>query len=140
MIRHVASIAEIVEDVEATVTFYRDVLGLEVEHETGNEYAVVKVAGTLHFGIWSRRMAAESVYGNRGEALRIPLGFSVGFEVDEVAQAEAAIINRGWNIVQPMQKEPWEQVTARFLTPSGALAEIAETPWGRTIEGSPSHP
>ncbi len=35
MIRHVASIGEIVEDVEATVTFYRDVLGLEVDYDAG---------------------------------------------------------------------------------------------------------
>ena len=31
MIRHVAGIAEIVEDLDAAVRFYRDVLGLDVE-------------------------------------------------------------------------------------------------------------
>lgn len=138
MIRHVSSIAEVVEDVGAAVTFYRNVLGLEVEYEAGSEYAVIKVAGTLHFGLWSRRAAAESVFGEPDAAERIPLGFSVGFEVDEVAQAEAAIAGRGWPIVQPMHKEPWGQVTARFLTLSGALAEVAETPWARTIDQPPS--
>ncbi len=35
MIRHLAGIAEIVDDIEAAVTFYRDVLGLTVQHEEG---------------------------------------------------------------------------------------------------------
>ena len=35
MIRHVSGIAEVVDDIEAAVQFYRDILGLEVEHESG---------------------------------------------------------------------------------------------------------
>jgi len=36
MLRHVAGLAEIVEDVHAAVSFYRDVLGLTVEGDPSN--------------------------------------------------------------------------------------------------------
>ena len=51
MIRHVSSIAEVVDDVETAVQFYRDVLSLPVDHETGSGYATVKMPGLLHFAL-----------------------------------------------------------------------------------------
>ena len=132
MLRHLASIAEVVEDVDAAVRFYRDILGLEVEvHNEG--YADVTVPGTLHFGIWSRVEAAKATYGSPEAAERVPLGFTVGFEVDDVAAAEQRLADSGIEVVQPAKAEPWEQVTSRFLTPGGAFCEIAETPWARSI-------
>ena len=132
MLRHLASIAEVVEDVDAAVRFYRDILGLEVEvHNEG--YADVTVPGTLHFGIWSRVEAAKATYGSPEAAERVPLGFTVGFEVDDVAAAEKRLADSGIEVVQPAKTEPWEQVTSRFLTPGGSFCEIAETPWARSI-------
>ena len=61
MVRHLAGIAEVVEEVDAAVAYYRDVLGLSVEHDEGSTYAVVQVAGVLHFGVWARRAAVDSV-------------------------------------------------------------------------------
>ena len=63
MIRHFAGVAEIVEDFEAAVQFYRDTLGLEVE-SLSEGYATATVPGVLHFGIWSRAEAAEATYGS----------------------------------------------------------------------------
>ena len=133
MIRHLSSVAEIVEDVEAAVSFYQDVLGLTVRREEGSGYAEVDVPGVLHFGIWSRKSAAESVFGDPGAVDRIPLGFSVGFEVDTVAGASDAMKSKGWTLAQAPQEEPWGQTTSRFLSPSGALCEVAETPDARRI-------
>ena len=84
MIRHISAIAEVVDDVDAAVEFYRDVLGLTVEHQPGGGYATVEIPGVLHFSIWSRSAAAEATYGDKDTADRIPLGFSVEFEVDSV--------------------------------------------------------
>ncbi len=134
MVRHIAGIAEIVEDFEAGVAFYRDALGLEVE-VIGDGYATVKVAGTLHFGIWARSTAAEATYGSADAAERVPLGFSIGFEVDDVGTSAEQMADAGANIVQPRKVEPWQQVTSRFVSPSEALCEIAETPWARRIDG-----
>ena len=132
MLRHFASLAEIVEDFEAAVRFYEDVLKLEVER-LSEGYALVRIPGALHFGIWSRAEAAQATYGSPDAANRVPLGFSIGFEVDKVGSATEALISAGVEIVQPEKTEPWGQVTSRFITPSGALCEIAETPWARRI-------
>ena len=132
MLRHLASIAEIVEDFDAAVQFYSDTLGLEVEiYHQG--YATATVPGTLHFGIWSRSEAAKATIGNPDEADRIPLGFTIGFEVDDVAVAEERLATSGIDVVQPTKTEPWDQVTSRFLTPGGSLCEFAATPWARSI-------
>lgn len=133
MIRHVAGVGEVVEDVPAAVAFYRDVLGLEVEYEEGSDYATLKVPGILHWGLWDRRAAAESTFGSRDEAQRIPLGFCVGFEVDDVAEDAAMAEARGMRLIQGPKTEPWGQKTARFLTPWGSFSEITETPWARAL-------
>jgi catechol 2,3-dioxygenase-like lactoylglutathione lyase family enzyme len=133
MIRHVSSIAEIVDDMEAAVGFYRDVLGLPVKYEAGAEYAEVEVGGVLHFALWWRSAAAEATFGDAGQADRIPLGFTLGFEVDEVKAANDAMADRGWDIAQPPKTETWGQSTSRFLSPTGMLCEFSETPWARSI-------
>ena len=132
MIRHFAGVAEIVEDFEAAVQFYRDTLGLEVE-SLSEGYATATIPGVLHFGIWSRAEAAEATYGSPDAAERVPLGFTIAFEVDDVTEAAQHLDNAAVKIVQPTKTEPWGQVTSRFITPSGALCEIAETPWARRI-------
>lgn len=134
MIRHVSSIAEVVEDLEQSVHFYRDVLGLDVEHEPGNPYAVVGVAGVPHFGLWTREAAAETVFGDPDAVARVPLGFFVEFEVDAVAETQEAIEERGWSVPQPRKEEAWGQTTSRFFTTSGALCGITETPWARRLD------
>ena len=89
MIRHFAGVAEIVEDFEAAVQFYRDTLGLEVE-SLSEGYATATVPGVLHFGIWSRAEAAQATYGSPDAADRVPLGFTIAFEVDNVTEALTA--------------------------------------------------
>ena len=133
MIRHLASLAEIVDDVDAAVRFYRDTLGLTVQHEPGSPYAQIELPGALHFGLWARRAAAETMFGDPAAAERVPLGFSVGFEVEAVEPARQALAGRGGVFVQGTRYEAWGQVTSRFLSPSGALCEVAETPWARAI-------
>ena len=133
MIRHISSIAEVVEDIDTAVGFYRDVLGFDVEYDPGSGYAIVKVPGILHFGIWDHTEAAKLTFGNADSAKRIPFGFSVGFEVDDVAEASKAMINKGWSIVQPKKEEPWGQLTSRFYSASGALCEFSEMPGARRL-------
>ena len=136
MIRHMASIGEIVDDMAAAVAFYRDVLGLEVEWNEGTGYATAKVAGAMHFGIWSREAAAEATLGDKEAASRIPLGFTVEFEVNEVQAASSTLESKGWKVLQAPRTEDWGQTTSRFLSPSGALCGVAETPWARDLSGS----
>ena len=135
MIRHVASIAEIVEDMDAAAGFYRDVLGLPVKYNEGTGYAEVEVAGTLHFAIWERKAAAEATYGDAGAAAQVPLGFTVEFEVDKVTAASEGVAKNGREVVQPPKTETWGQTTSRFISPGGSLCGFSETPWARQIPG-----
>ena len=135
MIRHVSRIAEIVDDVDTAAQFYREVLGLPVDHQPGGSYSVVKVPGVLHFGLWSRAAAAEATFGDRNAVERIPLGFAVEFEVDSVGPAADAIGERGWQIAQAPKKEPWGQALSRFFLPSGMLGRHL-----RDAVGAPPQP
>jgi catechol 2,3-dioxygenase-like lactoylglutathione lyase family enzyme len=125
--------AEIVDDLPAAVRHYRDVLGMPVEDFPDRGYAIVKVSGVLHFGLWTRKAAAKHTLGDPDRDGEIPLGFAVGFEVDSVGAAVEQMSAKGFTFVQPPHKEPWGQTTARFFSPSGALCEVSETPWEREI-------
>lgn len=137
MIRHIAHIADIVDDLDAAIHFYQDTLGLTVEHEEGSPYAVVHVPGVLHFGLWLRRAAAETMYGNPDVYERLPLGLSVGFEVDDVNEAAANLMERGVTLLQGPRREAWGQATCRFVLPGGSIGEAAETPWARQLLSQP---
>lgn len=137
LVRHVASIGEIVDDVPAAVAFYRDVLGMKVEHEAGAPYAVVKVPGIAHYGLWGRAHAAETIYGDASKAGSVPLGVSIAFEVESLKPAIAHMRAKGGDVVQDYREEPWGQRTARFILPSGSLGELAETPWARQLAAAP---
>lgn len=129
MIRHLASVAEIVEDVDAAVAFYEG-LGLAVKREAPGYAVIENLPGVLHFGIWSRADAAESTFGSREAADRVPLGFSVGFEVDDVDRAGE---QAGAPVLRAAADEPWGQRTLRFSSPSGAVAEFSAAPWAREL-------
>ena len=134
MIRHLAGIAEIVDDLSAAVSFYRDDLGLEVDTSDSVDYASVKIPGVVHFGLWSREAAAEATFGDRTAIDRITPGFTIEFEVDEVSATSRALEGRGRQLLHGPKAEPWGQTTARFSSLSGAICGIAETPWARRID------
>jgi catechol 2,3-dioxygenase-like lactoylglutathione lyase family enzyme len=133
MLRHVAGLAEIVEDVNEALAFYRDLLGLEVVRQDGDDYAQVAAPGVLHFGIWNRAHAAQCTLGSREHADRIPLGFTLEFEVDSVEDAARRLEGDGRQIAQAPRLEPWGQKTLRMFSPGGSLLGFAETPWARKI-------
>lgn len=133
MVRHIAGLAEIVEDYEGALEFYRDTLGFKVKEQYPGEYAVVTVSGVLHFGIWNRPHAAESTLGSRDLAEKIPLGLTLEFEVDNADQAGAKISRQGYRLIQPARQEPWGQRTFRVFSPAGSLLGFVETPWARQI-------
>jgi catechol 2,3-dioxygenase-like lactoylglutathione lyase family enzyme len=133
MLRHIAGLAEIVEDVNEALEFYRDVLGLTVEKHDGDDYAMLSVPGILHFGIWNRGHAAESVFGSRDHADRVPLGYTLEFEVDDIKDAADCIEGTRREVAQAPREEPWGQKTFRMLSPGGNLLGFAETPWARKL-------
>lgn len=128
MIRHLSGLSEIVEDVEQAAAFYKG-LGLEIEWPVPG-YAVVKVPGVLHFGLWGRRDAAESTFGDADAVDKVALGFTIGLEVDSV-DGDAGTLDG--SVLRGAHDEPWGQRTLRFRSPSGAICEICETPGARQL-------
>lgn len=133
MIRHLAGVAEIVDDLPVALAFYRDTLGLEVKQQMGDDYAVVGVRGVLHFGIWSRAAAAEAIFGSRSAADSVPLGYTIEFEVDSVDEAAKVVGESAATVVQGPQIEPWGQKSLRAIGLGGGVLGFAETPWGRSL-------
>ncbi|HEY4234880.1 MAG TPA: VOC family protein [Lacipirellulaceae bacterium] len=133
MVRHLAGVAEIVDDVAAAVAFYCDTLGFEVKQRMGEDYVVFAVPGILHFGVWSRAAAAEATFGDRAAVDSIPLGYTLEFEVDDLDQTASQIGQSQCVVVQEPHTEPWGQKTCRAIAPGGGLLGFAVTPWARRI-------
>ena len=133
MVRHLAGVAEIVEDVPAAVAFYRDTLGFKIKQQMGDDYVVFEVPGILHFGVWSRAAAAEATFGDRAAADSVPLGYTLEFEVDDLDQTAADVDDSQCVLVQPPHTEPWGQKTCRAIAPGGGILGFAITPWARSL-------
>jgi catechol 2,3-dioxygenase-like lactoylglutathione lyase family enzyme len=133
MIRHVAGIAEVVEDVNEAVQYYRDTLGLEIAPKVVEDYAVIKVPGIGHFGIWDRGHAAEVTFGSREHKDKIPLGIHLEFEADSLDALSQNLKKKGSNIAQDTKKEAWAQKTLRAFSPAGSFLGFAETEKARKI-------
>lgn len=123
----VAGLAPIARDAAASAAFYRDALGLPLE---GDEYPHTdRLDGTKHFGLWSLPDAARSCFGTATWPDGVPIPQAViEFEVEDVAQAAAAMERRGYRLLTGVKTEPWGQVVARLLSPEGLLLGLTYTP------------
>jgi catechol 2,3-dioxygenase-like lactoylglutathione lyase family enzyme len=123
-----------VDDLERSLRFYRDGLGLPTPGIVGQEFehgSVVffKLEGGLKLALWPRKHLAHDT----GVPLAAPsptelaIGHNVASkqEVDAVlAQAKAA----GATIVKPAQDAFWGGYSGYFADPDGHLWEIAWNP------------
>ncbi|HEY3841798.1 MAG TPA: hypothetical protein VGL48_00995, partial [Acidimicrobiales bacterium] len=81
-IQFVTSIAPIVQDTEASQSFYREALGLSFEGKDGDYMFTQKLEGTKHFGLWPLSEAATACFGSTEWPVDIPVPqASIEFEV-----------------------------------------------------------
>ncbi len=123
-----------VDDLERSLAFYRDGLGLKTEGIVGKEFEYGAVTffdleNGLKLALWPRKSIAHD-FGlslqNPG-ATEFTLGHNVSSksEVDGVmAQAKKA----GANIVKPAQETFWGGYSGYFQDPDGHLWEVAWKP------------
>jgi hypothetical protein len=132
-----------VDDLEKSLRFYRDGLGLSTPGIVGQEFehgSVVffKLEGGLKLALWPRKNLAHDTGLPRGapSPTELALGHNVSSkeEVDAVlAQARAA----GGAIVKPAQDAFWGGYSGYFADPDGHLWEVAWNPeWKIPGEGS----
>jgi hypothetical protein len=123
-----------VEDLEKSLRFYRDGLGLATEGIVGQQYehgavAFFQLQPGLRLALWPRKSIAHDTglaVGPRSST-ELTLGHNVRSreEVDEVmAQARAA----GAVIVKPAHETFWGGYSGYFQDPDGHLWEVALNP------------
>ena len=116
-----------VSDIERSVRFYRDGLGLPTDYSSGN-VALFQTAGTW-LGFYPREALAEdATVPSEGHSFTgVTLAHNVRSqpEVDAVlAEAHAA----GATIVKPAQDLFWGGYSGYFADPDGHLWEVAWNP------------
>ena len=123
-----------VDDLERSLAFYRDGLGLKTEGIVGQEFEYGAVAffdleNGLKLALWPRKSLAH----DSGLSLQNPSGteFTIGHNVNskqEVDEALAQAKKAGANIVKPAQETFWGGYSGYFQDPDGHLWEVAWNP------------
>ncbi|MFE0014060.1 VOC family protein [Mesorhizobium sp. NPDC059054] len=119
-----------VDDLEASLKFYRDGLGLQTEGIIGTEFehgAVVffDLPGGLKFALFPRSsIAHDAGIGKTGRSpTELTLGHNVATEAEVDAVMEKAIA-AGARLVKPAQKTFWGGYAGYFQDPDDHLWEV----------------
>jgi lactoylglutathione lyase len=114
----------IVADLERAATFYRQTLGLTLQHRA-EKFVQFDVGGT-RLGLYTREAMQETL----GSKLEPPSpsapAFEIGFKVDDCDAAFAELVRAGASVVTEPTTRPWGQRTAYLRDPDGNLVEIAQ--------------
>lgn len=108
-----------VDDLDAAVTFYRDVLGLTEEEAIAGdqgEKVVILQAGraTLELANHAQHRMIDELEIGRPVAPRI----RVAFEVADVREATSAAVAAGASLVAEPVQTPWRSLNARLDAPA----------------------
>lgn len=109
-----------VEDYEAAVAFYRDVLGLPEQaafEADGGARVTILDAGraTLELANPAQRRMIDEVEVGREVAGK----YRVAFEVDDAEARTDELVDGGAELVAPPTRTPWESLNARLDAPGG---------------------
>lgn len=116
-----------VKDIERSIAFYRDVLGLEKGHNYSEENGKVQKCfmcnpGTKPMVDWPM---IELVSGMEGKST-VQSGHLIGVEVASVAEAEKKLIEQGFAPNAPAFSPGPGCLVEEFNGPDGELIEIME--------------
>ena len=123
-----------VDDLERSLRFYRDGLGLKTEGIVGKEFehgavAFFELEGGLKLGIWPRNSIAHDSGLAAGSAS--PTELTIGHNVSSKAEVDAVMAQAGKAgaaIVKPAQDTFWGGYAGYFQDPDGHLWEAAWNP------------
>ncbi len=124
-----------VDDLQRSLEFYRDGLGLETDGIVGEEFpygAVVffKLQAGLQLALWPRKSLAHDTGLNedkRESPPRFSLGHNVG-SADEVDQVMARAKQAGATIVKAAQETFWGGYAGYFFDPDHHSWEVVWNP------------
>ena len=114
----------IVTDLDESLEFYTQVLGLRLGHRA-EAYAQLET-GATRLGLNTREAMAKTL----GTPLAAPApdapGFEIGFKVPDVDAAYEELVERGGIPQVPPLDRPWGQRTAYLRDPDGHLIELVQ--------------
>lgn len=129
----VAGFGPITRDPAASREWWQTATGMEMAEIAPDYFGTDDLAGMRAFAIWPLSQAAESTFGAPEWPVDLPVP-QAWLELDvesaeAVAEAAAELQQRGLRVVREARLEPWQQTTARLLSPEGLLVGISYTPW-----------
>ena len=136
---HITLITLGVRDLDRSLAFYRDGMGLPTEGIVGEEFedgavAFFKLDGGLVLALWPRRSLYKdaNITAERGGD-RGPFPFSLAHNVgskDEVDQVMRQAAQAGATMTTPAHDRVWGGYSGYFQDPDGFLWEVAWNPAG----------
>ena len=124
MLRHLAYVILFVEDLERSLAFYTDILGMTVRHRADG-YAELAVEGPKFALLERWRLPALVGEPESGPPPPGTHEGEVAFLVQDVDEVYARLRSRGVAFVSAPEDRPWRQRTAYFRDPDGHLIELA---------------
>jgi catechol 2,3-dioxygenase-like lactoylglutathione lyase family enzyme len=123
-----------VEDLDRSVAFYRDGLGLPTEGVVGREFehgavAFFDLESGLRLALWARDDIAHDTGLPRGAAS--PTEFTIGHNVGSREEVDAVMeqaARAGARIVKPAKETFWGGYAGYFQDPDGHLWEVVWNP------------
>lgn len=129
----VAGFGPIVRDLEASLGFWRDGLGIELAEIAPEYFGTDDLDGAKSFALWRLSEAAQSTFGTDVWPADVPVpqaGIEVDVEsVEAVSAAVEELASAGHRVLRGATLEPWGQTTSRVLSPEGLLIGVTYTPW-----------
>jgi len=113
------AICLLVDDFEKSLSFYRDVLELEVKDKEEG-FANFVLEGT-ELAI-CQKDAATSMFPKK--FMKPSGGFLIAYQVNDVARVCKDLIKKGVTIFEGPKTTPWGQTVAYFHDPDGNIWEV----------------
>jgi lactoylglutathione lyase len=116
----VSHVIRYVEDLERSIAFYRDVLGIAFRF---SEHGYAEFDAGVKLGLYERARL-PTLIGTRGQAPGSD--GEVLFTVDDVDGWVSRLRDRGVEILSGPEDRPWGQRTLHLLDPDGLVVELAQ--------------
>ena len=114
----------VVDDLDRSLAFYVDLLGLPMGHRSG-PYAQL-ATGRTRLSLFERPAMSEALQMPLRAPERDAPAFEIGFKVVNVDVSYVELVGRGAEAAVPPTTRPWGQRTAYLRDPDGHLVELAQ--------------